>query len=159
LYELPVMMQIFKSIQFNPQSRSAFNEAQVFFTVHNNQINLNNIALLGDAINLYGQGYVRFDHRLAMEFFARLPQRNRTQIPIVQGVQGLVGAATTGVWGVSVTGTTSEPVATLRAFPRVDDAFKEFFQSLDSRPATVPRGMRGPTTTGALEDPTASPKR
>ncbi|MCA9096263.1 MAG: hypothetical protein KDA68_22440, partial [Planctomycetaceae bacterium] len=149
LYELPALMQIFRLIQFVPADNPAFAEAHMMFDIAKNQINFRQITLLGDAINLYGLGFVNFDGRLGMEFRYRVPQTGGP-LPFVKGLVGLV--ANDG-WGISLTGTTTEPVAVLRALPKLDPRLNELFRTIEfDRKTNIP-GSPGTTRRQSSNDP------
>jgi len=149
LYELPALMQIFRLIQFVPADNPAFAEAHMMFDIAKNQINFRQITLLGDAINLYGLGFVNFDGRLGMEFRYRVPQTGGP-LPFVKGLVGLV--ANDG-WGISLTGTTTEPVAVLRALPKLDPRLNELFRTIEfDRKTNIP-GSPGTAPRQSSDDP------
>lgn len=149
LYELPAVMQILRLISFVPADNPAFAEAHMMFDIAKNQINFRQISLLGDAINLYGLGFVNFDQRLGMEFIARVPQ-NGGPLPFVKGLVGLV--ANDG-WGVSLTGTLTEPVAVLRAVPKLDPRLNELFRTIEFNRKTNVPGSPGTGPRQSSSDP------
>ena len=127
LYELPVIVSIFKILKFLPPDKTAFDYAMVNFDVGNSQFSLRQIDLVGNAMSLRGRGVVRFDGKLDLEFFSSMG-RNQIAIPIVQQ---LVGEATKDWVGVEVHGTTSDPVPTVKAVPRLDEALKRFLGAFE----------------------------
>lgn len=151
LYELPAIMQIFRIIQFLPAASPAFAEAHMIFDIAKSQINFRQISLLGDAINLYGLGYVHFDQRLGMEFIARVP-KGTGPLPFVKGLVGLV---TNDGLGISLTGTTSEPVAVVRALPLLDPRLQDLFRSIEyNRKTNIP----GSPGTGGRQSANGPPR-
>lgn len=149
LYELPAVMQIFRLIQFVPTDNPAFAEAHMMFDIAKNQINFRQITLLGDSVSLYGLGFVNFDGRLGMEFRYRVPETGGP-LPFVKGLVGLV--ANDG-WGISLTGTTTQPIAVLRALPKLDPRLNELFRSIEyDRKTNIP-GSPGTGPRQSTNDP------
>lgn len=137
LYELPVIVSIFKILNFAPPDKTAFRQARVIFDIGGGQLQLRLAELNGDAITLRGRGYIPFEGPMNLDFYSSAA---RSQIPLPI-VGPLIGATTEGWVGVQVRGTMSDPVATVRALPQMDDALRAFLGSFDARP--VPTGQRG----------------
>ena len=74
LYELPIMFQIFQSLRFAPADATAFRHAYAEFRVLDEKFIFDEIGLLGDALNLFGQGHVRFDETIDLDFVYRPPR-------------------------------------------------------------------------------------
>lgn len=146
LYELPVIVAIFKILRAAAPDKTAFKNALVDFDVGGGQFHFKRIDLIGDAINLRGRGYVRFDGPVNLDFYSSVP-RNHLSIPILQEV---IGEMTKGWMSVEVRGTLSEPQANIRAVPQMDDALRRFLGIFDGRPnpnravgeKERPRGVR-----------------
>lgn len=137
LYELPVIVSIFKILNFAPPDKTAFRQARVVFDIGGGQLQLRLAELNGDAITLRGRGYIPFEGPMNLDFYSSAA---RSQIPLPI-VGPLIGATTEGWVGVQVRGTMSDPVATVRALPQMDDALRAFLGSFDARP--IPAGQRG----------------
>jgi hypothetical protein len=133
LYELPVILAIFQLLKFVPPDKAAFNQAFVFFNIGRGQYDLRQIDLVGNAMSLRGRGVIRFDGRLWLNFYSTVG-RNQLQLPLPL-VQGLLGEAASGWVGVEVHGTMKEPVANLKAVPKLDEALKNFLGAFEPRPA------------------------
>jgi len=132
LYELPVLVQVFKVLNFVQPDKTAFTFAYADFDVVKRQFRFNTIDLVGDAINLRGRGTADFDGRLAIDFYSML-SRNRLPGFVLRQ---LVNSATTGWVGVEVRGTVQQPVARVRAVPQVEDALKQFLQGFGRWPTS-----------------------
>ncbi|MEX2288192.1 MAG: AsmA-like C-terminal region-containing protein [Planctomycetaceae bacterium] len=144
LYELPVMVQIFKLLSFVPPAdNTAFHYAMADFSVARKMFDFKSIDLVGDTIRLRGKGTARFDGILDLEFYSMLPRQSRT-IPFIDFV---VGEATKGWVGVTVTGHVGSPVAQFRAAPQLDDAMKQFLRAFElPRPGVLPQLLVSPMT-------------
>jgi hypothetical protein len=151
LYELPVIMQIFKRLSFDPTTdNNAFHYAMADFSVASKTFDFKSIDLVGDSIRLHGQGTARFDGNLDLEFYSMLPRQSRT-IPFFDWA---VGEATKGWVGVTVKGPVGAPVANFRAAPQLDDAMKQFRRAFELRPPGVmPRLLVSPITAFQRDPP------
>lgn len=143
LYELPVLVRIFKVLSFIPPDNTAFNYALVDFTVDRGAFWFKSIDLVGDAINLRGRGTARFDGKLALDFYSTLG-RNRPTIPIFNII---IDEATKGWVAVHVRGTISDPRAEPQIAPVIDETLKRFLSAFDPRPR--PPQVVPPRTTDA----------
>lgn len=137
LYELPVIVAIFKILNFAPPDKTAFRQALVVFDIGGGQFQLRRADLNGDAITLRGRGYIPFDGPMRLDFYSTAGGRH-LPIPIVGP---LIGGATEGWVGVEVRGTMADPVANVRALPQMDDALRGFLGIFDGRPPAT--GQRG----------------
>ncbi len=140
LYTLPVMLAVMKQMNGGSPDNTAFEEAQAFFKISNNQFEFDQVDLKGAAVNLKGFGRVRFDRRLFFNFWSSVP-RARAPLAILQQV---VGQATVGWMGVEVRGTLDNPDAQIRPAQRFDDAVKRFLGGVDPRPAAIPTSPNAP---------------
>ena len=133
LYELPVFIQIFKTLSLATPDKTAFNYALTTFTIGNRLINFSGIDLIGDAISLRGRGRASFDGPLRLEFYSR-PAKS-WQVPLLSNFVDQFGQ---GWVGVSVHGTIQKPQATIVAMPQFDAAFRQFMSAFN-RPGAVPQ--------------------
>lgn len=138
LYELPVLVQVFKVLSFVPPDRTAFNYALVDFDVERNAFWFRSIDLVGDAISLRGKGSARFDGRVDLDFYSMLGRNASTRLPVFDV---LINSATTGWVGVEVDGQVSSPRARLKVVPTIDDTLRRFLSTFNPRrrpPVTPP---------------------
>jgi len=141
LYELPVLVQVFRVLSFVPTDKAAFTYALLDFTVDRGAFWFKSIDLVGDTISLRGKGQARFDGKLALDFYSMLG-RNRPRIPVFNI---LVDEATRGWVGVEVGGTVSAPRARTKALPTIDETLRRFLGAFDTvRRPPIPRVRRAP---------------
>ena len=133
LYELPVFIQIFKTLSLATPDKTAFNYALASYNIGNRMVEFSGIDLSGDAISLRGRGRASFDGPLHLEFYSR-PAR-AWQVPIVSNV---VDQFTQAWVGVSVTGTVHNPRGQIKAMPQFDTAFRQFLGAING-PGSVPQ--------------------
>jgi hypothetical protein len=136
LYELPLIVQVFRTISFAPPAKAAFQYALTSFNIANRAVNFREIDLSGDAIRLRGRGAATFDGVLHLDFYSEMPRSLINTIPIVSQ---LVGQAMKGWVGVHVTGTVQNPRTKLQAAPQVDNAFRQFLNAFNPRPGAIPQ--------------------
>jgi hypothetical protein len=122
LYELPVVVAIFRAALSGAPDNTAFRTALFDFDVGGGQFQFRKIDLIGDTMSLRGRGYVRFDGPLALDFFSTAG-RNQVPIPFLRDV---LRESTAGLWGVTVRGSLQNPVADVQAAPRLNDALRQF---------------------------------
>ncbi len=133
LYELPVFIQIFKTLSLATPDKTAFNYALTSYNIGNRMVNFSGIDLIGDAISLRGRGWARFDGPLQLQFYSR--PANAWQVPLLGN---LVDQFTQGWVGVSVTGTIQRPSARIVPMPQFDTAMRQFLGAFN-RPGSVPQ--------------------
>ena len=129
-----------KQMNGGSPDNTAFEEAQAFFKISDNQFIFDQVDLKGAAVNLKGLGWVRFDRRISFDFWSSVP-RARAPLAIVQQ---LVGQATVGWMGVRVRGTLDNPDAQIQPAQRLDDAVKRFLGGIDPRPSEIPTSPTAP---------------
>ncbi len=139
LYELPVILQVFRVV--NPQllnraDRAAFKEAVFDFSVAKERFHFNRINLDGDAIQLLGRGTVRFDGVIGYEGLEFYSTAGRTQrsIPLLGNVFRWMSR---GWVGVRVSGDVRNPRVEMQAIPEVNDALRQFLGAFEPRPVNA----------------------
>ena len=126
LYELPVVVAIFKILNFGPPDKTAFRTAGFSFNIENSKCMFRRIELIGDTISLIGRGMVGFDGALALDFYSR-SGRSQIPIPILREV---LAETFKGFVRVTVRGTTTNPSALIQTMPQMDDALRNFLGAL-----------------------------
>ena len=144
LYELPLFVQMFQMPQLRVPDRTAFEQADLRFTIANSRFDFKSIELLGDAMSLRGRGYVGFDGGMDLEFGSN-PGRGSRRL-----LQNLFMG---GDWiGVRVTGNVGNPTVRYVPFPELDDAFRQFLGAIDYRQMAPSRQMAPPRTGQGLNE-------
>ena len=133
LYELPILIRIFRAIQFVPPDKTAFRYAFTDFHMNGKQFLFDHIDLIGEAISLVGNGYVNYDGRVALDFDSIVP-RSQLPIPIVNNLinSKLIRGASRGIFKVKVRGTLTVPEVLVNAgVPLVDDALSGLLKTVE----------------------------
>jgi len=146
LYELPVIFQVLTQLRsLNPKTpdSAAFNYALARFRIGNDRFVFDAIDLVGSQLQLQGRGVATFDGRLGLTFASILQRsmvrRPQVWIPIVTEAAGLFSGVTdlVGV-AVEVTGTTDNPQTRIIPGRNLDQALRNFFESIRPLPLTPP---------------------
>ena len=137
LYELPIFVQIFQALRLDAVDRTAFDRADVAYTIDRSRFNFDAVHLTGSAIDLVGRGYVRFDGGMQFDFYSMLA-RNRVRIPVISEIANVISR---GWVGVKVTGHIGAPETRMVPVPEIDDALKQLMGTGETqrRGATVPK--------------------
>jgi hypothetical protein len=125
LYELPVVVQIFNVLSLTPADKTAFKQALFVFSLGGGHVHFDQIKLVGDSIELLGNGRVNFDGNVKLGFISSMGKRS-LPIPIVGDI---VRGVTKGVVGVYVSGPLDAPVPEVRSLPQMDEALRRLFDN------------------------------
>ncbi len=123
LYELPLFVQMFRTLRLDASDRIAFDTAEVEFNIGNSRFNFENIYLVGQAISFRGGGYIRFDGEMQLDFLSKMG-RSQLQIPLLNEIANRLSR---GWVGVKVTGNVGTPRTQMIPVPEFDDAMKQLF--------------------------------
>lgn len=123
LYELPLFVQMFRTLRLDASDRIAFDTAEVEFNIGNSRFNFENIYLVGQAISFRGGGYIRFDGEMQLDFLSKMG-RSQVQIPLLNEIANRLSR---GWVGVKVTGNVGLPRTQMIPVPEFDDAMKQLF--------------------------------
>ena len=128
LYELPLFVQMFSLPQLRVPDKTAFEQAELNFTVADERFDFKSIDLVGDAMSLRGRGYVRFDGGMELGFGSQ-PGRGRRRMlqNLFMGTEWIA---------VRVTGNVGNPNVAYIPLPDLDDAMRQLFNPMQMRPPT-----------------------
>jgi hypothetical protein len=121
IYELPVIVALFKVLRVKAPDRKAFSSSLVDFRIEGPHAYLDNIELSGDAISLVGNGEVDFDSQVRMTFRSIMGD-SETQLPVMKRV---LGGASGQFMLIHVDGTLTNPAITTEAFPTLSAALQQ----------------------------------
>ena len=138
IYELPLMVALLSNLGGNKE-RGVFSSSEVDFRVQSERFIMDRIALEGDAVSLYGNGWMSFDKEINMDFYS-LVGRQRIAIPFINQV---VAEASKGLLRIDVAGSLEKPQVNGTAFPELDGTMVRILQDLNTRIARpLPDGQQ-----------------
>lgn len=141
LYELPVVVAVFKVLRFLPPDKTAFDEANMVFEIASSNILFRRIDLIGNSISLVGGGNVQFNGNVTLDFLSRT---GRSAGP-VPGLMELFGELTRGWLGVEVRGTLNSPATKLVPAPQLEQTLRQLFDGMGgAQPARSRPQRRNP---------------
>jgi hypothetical protein len=130
IYKLPVLVAMLKVLRNRPPDTTAFNRCDMQFTIHGDDIQFQQLNLLGDAVNFYGKGNSNFDRRLDLVFYTLLEPA--TQIPLLKTIAGQLSQQT---WQLQVVGTWDKVEVQHQTFPGVNQMWEQLQSGIqDSAP-------------------------
>jgi hypothetical protein len=133
IYELPILIRIFRALSFVPPDKTAFRYVFADFHLNGNQFLFDHIDLIGEAISLVGNGYISFDRRVALDFDSLVP-RAQIPIPILNNLinSRLIRGTSKGIISVTVRGNLDNPDIKVDAgVPIVDEAVRGFTRTIE----------------------------
>ncbi len=133
LYELPQIVKIFQLLSVQEPDQSAFNSATVKFNVLGDRLKLTNVLLRGEALTLFGDGWVTLrgqENLIDLTLNSRLGNASN-RIPIVSDVLGEMGDQLTQI---RVEGNLKSPIVHQEAAPGVKKAWWSFFPEGEPEP-------------------------
>ncbi|HAL14814.1 MAG TPA: hypothetical protein DCP67_13460, partial [Planctomycetaceae bacterium] len=87
LYQLPLLMSVFNIVSLNDSDVRSFNSSHIDFFVRDETIRMNRIIFRGGNVALYGQGRMKFDSSIDLDFYAAVGQgRSNFEIPLLRNV-------------------------------------------------------------------------
>jgi len=127
IYELPVLVGMLKVLRNSTPDSTAFNQCDVDFRIQGRHIDLDKLNFLGDAVSLYGNGYMNFDQQLKLTFHGAVG-RNDLRIPFVKNV---FANASQQIMQMYVDGTVSNPQIRTQAFPGISNLIQQVQTDLE----------------------------
>lgn len=157
LYELPQIVKIFQLLSVQEPDQSAFNSATAKFQVLGDRLQLSNVLLRGNALTLFGEGWVTLkgqEKLIDLTLNSRLGNASNS-IPIVSDLIGEVGDQLTQI---RVEGNLRSPVVHQEAAPGVKKAWWKVFPEGEPEPVDkTPEGKFRPLR-DAWKNMTGTPK-
>ncbi len=133
LYELPQIVKILQILSVKEPDKNAFNSSSVDFQVYGDRLKLTRVALEGDALSLFGDGWltIRDQEKLIdLTFSTRLGSPSN-QIPIVSDV---FGAAGDQLARIRVEGNVASPIIQQDRLPGLKKAWWSVFPEQEPTP-------------------------
>lgn len=127
LYQLPVLFTLFNVLSITPAEDVAFTNADIDFTLNEDQIVFNDLKLWGSLIALYGSGTLDRRREWDLTFNTRVSPRNtftRIMRPLIDQRYTL--------WTVDVTGPLDDPRIERRSLDRVGETIERLFPGMNN---------------------------
>lgn len=141
-YQLPLLISLIKVLNNRPPDTSAFNRCDTKFTIQGENVHFDQLNLLGDALSLYGNGDVKFNHTLDLVFYTLIGPAD-LPIPLWKTIAGHVSKQ--GLQ-LKVVGTLEDYKIERKALPAVNDMLDHIQSQLQEGAATMSpnTASRGP---------------
>jgi len=132
LYELPPVLALLNTIRSASSDRTAFNSADVAFTIRANQVYLDLISLQGDTLALKGKGEMNFDREINLNLYTVLG-REDSSFPMMRT---LLGMASQRFLLINAKGPLEDPKLTREVLPGLNETLQTLFPELSSAEPT-----------------------
>ncbi len=129
IFRLPVILALSNDLRVQEPDRTAFDQGQIDFSVHGEDIEIDRMELNGNTLSLIGNGSLNLDGEIDLDFYTVMG-RNRFEIPLVSA---LFRAGSQQVWWIEVDGTLDEPVTTNNVLPGLNDSLRKLFPELETQ--------------------------
>ncbi|WP_143543730.1 AsmA-like C-terminal region-containing protein [Rhodopirellula sp. MGV] len=126
LYQLPVLVQLLNVLSITPNEESAFTNAEIDYTLIEDQVEFNNLKLWGSLIALHGSGTMDRRKNIDLTFNTRVSPRN-TFTRILRPL----AADRYTLWTVEVTGPANDPTIQRKALENVGLRFEKLFEGMN----------------------------
>ena len=134
LYELPIFVSLLKVLRNQRPDRTAFDKCEAQFTQQGDQLQFQQLDLLGHAISLYGRGAANLNKEVDLTFGA-LVGRNELAVPMFKA---MLSSASEQLLRVRVTGSLDAPNVVRETLPFVGNVLEQFGPAA-SRPRPAAR--------------------
>lgn len=124
LGKLPFALRMVKTLNLSPATNTAFDSADVNFTVQSGQVNLDPIKFTGDAFTLMGKGTLDLQEGLDLRLNVQYG-RDMLRVPLLSAA---IREASGQIVVVRVSGTPSYPNYRLEALPALSDLGKNVIE-------------------------------
>jgi hypothetical protein len=136
--QLPIILSLLKILSIKEVNRTAFDSAIVDFSVNGDQLNLERIELIGDAISLIGNGYLELMRYADVNFYS-VVGRNRFHIPVLSD---LYRAGAQRIMWVNIGGPLNNLQTTRKVLPGLDDSLRSLLSG-NSEHTIAPADKQG----------------
>jgi hypothetical protein len=127
LIEVPVMEKLGDVLPVGDIDKTKFDESNVDFQIHGEDIDLNRFEMIGNRISLIGNGKMNLEQEIDLNFFT-VAGRNRINIPILTD---LLRAGSQQILWIRVDGTLQNPKTHKEVMPALNESLKLLQQDLE----------------------------
>ena len=115
---------LLKTLNIQHLSRTAFDSSNIDFTVQGENIDINRIEFLGDAISLIGNGRMNLDREIDLNFYS-IMGRDQKNFPMLRK---LYHASSQNFLWINVVGTLDNPQTFRHPLPQLNDTLRKLFE-------------------------------
>ena len=130
IHELPVVLSLLKILSIKEVNRTAFDSSDISFSVSGDQIEFDRIELIGDAISLIGNGYLKLMRHADINFYS-VVGRNRFYIPLLSE---LYRAGSQRILWIHIGGPLQNLKTSRKVLPRLNDSLRALLGTTAERP-------------------------
>jgi hypothetical protein len=130
--EVPIMSALGQVVREAELDRTIFDESNVAFEIRGENIDLNQIEMIGRPISLIGNGRVNHNREIDLDFYTILG-RNRIKIPLVTD---LYRAGSQQFLHIKVDGDLDNPQTHKTVLPGINEPLQRLARDLEARAAT-----------------------
>ena len=122
IYELPLILNILKFLSLREPDSKGFSNSDIKFSISGRHVNFEPIDFHGDAISLFGKGYMDFDQQLQLTFNTAVGRAD-VQVPLLTP---LLRGTSEQLMLIHVTGPLHDPQISREALPVVGNVLNLF---------------------------------
>ena len=127
IHQLPVILSLLKILNIKELNRTAFDTSNVDFSIDGNNVKLDRIELIGDAISLIGNGYLELMRHANVNFYS-VVGRNRIDIPLISN---LYKAGSQRIMWINIGGPFNNLQTSRKVLPGLDDSLRRLLRPAD----------------------------
>ena len=131
--EVPLMSAVGQVVRVADFERTVFDESNVDFEIRGDDVDLNQIEIIGRPISLIGNGKVNRNQEIDLDFYTILG-RNKVNIPIISD---LYHAGSQQFLHIKVDGNIDNPQTHKTVLPGINEPLKKLVEDLEGRAPTV----------------------
>ena len=135
--EVPVMSAVGQVVRVSELERTVFDESRIEFEMRGEDIDLTQIELIGSPISLIGNGQLRSNREIDLDFYTILG-RNRIQLPLVRD---LYHAGSQQFLHIQVDGDLESPRTHKTVLPGINEPLQQLLRDLEDRGVPTAAGL------------------
>ena len=124
IYQLPVVLSLLKILRVKEVTTTAFDTSNINFRLKGDQIELQRIELIGDAISLIGNGKLNLARDIDLNFYSVVGRNN--YIPLLSE---LVELGAQQIMWININGNLDNPQTHQNFLPYLNESIKQLFQT------------------------------
>jgi hypothetical protein len=121
IYKLRPLVALLKVLRSRTPDSTAFNRCDAQFRIRGEDIEFQQLDLLGDAFSLFGRGHANFDHQLNLVFYTLVGPR-KLPVPLLDNIVSQISEQSLQL---KVTGPLENPDISREALPEVNKLLQQ----------------------------------